>query len=147
MHAERIDGRTRHLVESEKPRRALLTGLSASALAAAAGLTAAQTEAKKRKKRKKKEKPVCTRCPKICEGPDIVLCRPSPDIEVELCVCAWTTTGNVACIDFRQVTCTAADECQFDGDCGPNHACILVDEVHCCTPGNTGNLCAPLCLT
>ena len=148
MIAERFDDLTTQFEGVDGPRRGMLAGISAGALAvAAAGLSAVHGEAKKRKKRKKKQKPVCTRCPKICEGPDIVLCRPSPDLTVELCACAWTTTGNVACIDFRQTACSATDECQFDGDCGPNHACILVDDVNCCSSGNTGNLCAPVCTT
>lgn len=128
-------------------RRRLLRGLAAGI--AAVGLSRFGGEAAQRKKKKK---PLCATCPKLCETPDTVLCRPSSNIEIESCVCARTTAGETICVNIApNLGCSMTDQCQTDADCSAGAACIKVDSVNCCppfppdSPPPTGNLCKPIC--
>lgn len=93
--------------------------------------------------------PLCDRCPKLCETPHVVLCKPRTD--TERCACAWTAAGRPVCVNTVTLaedaagTCRATDQCASDADCASGQACVLVDETHCCQAGTAGNLCLPVC--
>jgi hypothetical protein len=129
-----------------KVRRGMLRGLAAGVAAVAIGRFGGATAAKRKKK-----KPLCKRCPKFCEAKDVVLCRPTPNPETVLCVCARTTAGGSTCVNVRAGDdCSATDQCRADADCPSNNACITVHAITespagCCDPGMTGNLCKPIC--
>lgn len=129
-------------------RRGLLRGLAASAATVAVGRFGGESSAKP----KKAKKSLCRRCPKICESPHVVFCRPTPNIATEECVCARAASGGSTCVNIAGgLGCAAADQCAVDANCPAGHACIKVDAVHCCPPPDTGepaptgNLCMPIC--
>lgn len=125
------------------PRRRLLRRLPMVALAGVVGLVAPDVAARKRKKKA----PLCARCPKLCETPHVVLCKPRT--ETERCACVWTTTGKAVCVNtitiFEPATCSSTNKCTRDTDCAAGEACILVDDQRCCPAGKAGNLCFPVC--
>jgi hypothetical protein len=122
-------------------RRGMLRGAALGIAAVALGRFGGELAAKP----KKKKKSLCKSCPKLCETADIVTCKPV--VNQEVCACARTTTGESTCVGFTSgnIGCQATDQCQTDADCPANNACIKVDDVNCCTPGMTGNLCKPIC--
>ncbi|HEU5433741.1 MAG TPA: hypothetical protein VFU81_18880 [Thermomicrobiales bacterium] len=129
-------------------RRGMLRGLVGGAAAMALGGFSGAASAKRRTTKKSR----CKRCPKICETRSVVFCRPTPDIATEACVCARNASGGSSCVDIHVgLRCSATNQCLRDADCPADHACIAVDDVHCCPPeaegqpAPTGNLCVPTC--
>jgi hypothetical protein len=139
--------------------------LPAVALASVAALFSREVGARRKRKKKRRRSslsppptapppvppplpPLCERCPKLCETPHVVLCKPRT--ETERCACTWTTTGKAVCVNTVTMIsdtnkCKTSDECTRDADCGAGQACIVVDDKNCCPAGRAGNLCFPLC--
>lgn len=144
--AQRADDMTDGVTSGGAVRRGLLGGLAASALAGLTGHLGGGAAARKRRKKK----PLCKRCPKICEGRrQLVTCRPLSPGASSICVCARKTNDKVACVGASigsPTFCSETDQCQVDNDCDAGEVCIkTIDDGICCPAGQAGNLCVAEC--
>jgi hypothetical protein len=134
VDTRRFDAFTRTLTTSDSPRRAILQGLGASALAAVVGRFAGEdAEAKKKGKKKKKCKKGTTKCGKkaCCRADETcVNGKCVDDVEDPECVNDDQCAANEVCQNGVCVDDGNPGECQDAGDCAANESCI--DEVCVC---------------